>query len=281
MRVTVLLAEEGAAYREFAQSFEAEAARKNLALAITQTNSLPADSGLIVAVGIKSTAMALNSHFPVLGVLVSKAGVEKLLHERSAHREKGAFSAIYMDQPSKRQVELVVAALPEAKNIGLLFSAQSTDVAELRKAIMEQKLQLHEQQSDSAETLHRDLQTVLKKSDVLLAIPDAQIYNSATIRHILLETYRSGNPLVGFSSAYIRAGALCAVFSTPEQIATQTTSLVSQFLETGRLPLAQYPNEFDVMVNQQVARSLGIQIRERDALIEQIKAVENAAGEGK
>lgn len=279
LRVTVLLAEEGVAYREFALSFAVEAERKNLPLSISQTDTLPPDTGLIVAVGIRSATMALNSHAPVLNVLVSKVGFGKLLHDLPVHREKNTFSAIYLDQPSRRQIDLITSALPEAKNIGLLFSAQLPEIASLRKAVAENRLVLHEQKIGSADSLHRDLLALLQISDVLLAVPDAQIYNSSTMRNILLSTYRNEVPVVGLSVPYVRAGALCAVFSTPDQIAAQAADVAGQFLATGRLPPAQYPIEFDVMVNRQVARSLGIQIKEPAALIRQIKAA-SAGGAG-
>lgn len=281
LRVTLLVAEEGVAYREFAQSFAGEAARQNLALSISQANTLPPKSELIVAVGIKSAAMAVNSHAFVLCVLVSKASFEKLLHERTGHQEKNSFSAIYLDQPSKRQIDLVAAALPEVKNIGLLFATHPADIAGLRKAVTERGFTLHEQQLGSEESLHRDLQLLLQKSGVLLAIPDAQVYNASTIRNILLETYRSGNPVVGFSPSYVRAGALCAVFSTQEQITRQALHLTRQFAETGRLSAAQYPVEFEVMVNRQVARALGIQVGESTALSRQMKTAATAGGGNK
>lgn len=272
------MADEGSVYRAFAISFAMETERKNLALNISQTDALPANADLIVAVGIKSATIALNSNVPVLSVLVSKAGFEKLLHDLPAQREKNTFSAIYLDQPSKRQLDLITAALPEAKNIGLLYSVPSPEIAGLRKAATESRLVLHEQKVDSADSLHRDLQSLLQKSNVLLAVPDAQIYNSTTMRNILLATYHSGVPLVGLSAPYVRAGALCAVFSTPDQIAAQAADATRQLVETGRLPMVQYPAEFEVMVNQQVARSLGIQIKEPAALIRQIKAAANAGG---
>ncbi len=281
LRVTVLMAEEGVAYREFVLSFAAESARQNLPPSINQTASLPQDTDLIVAVGIKSAAMALNTRFPVLAVLVSKAGYEKLQHELPAYRGKNTFSAIYLDQPNKRQIGLIAAALPGAKNIGLLFSAKSTDVAGLRKAITEARLVLNEQLLESAESLHRDLHSLLQRSDVLFAIPDVQIYNSSTMRNILLETYRSGIPVVGFSPSYVRAGALCAVFSTPEQIAAQAAFQVMQFAETGHLSAAQYSSEFEVLVNPQVARSLGIHIQDADSLTRHIKAAAMAEEGGK
>ncbi len=276
MRVTVLLTDENATYREFALSFADETARQKLSLIINQANTLPQDTDLIVAVGSKSAAMALNSRAPVLSILVSKAGFARLQRELPAQREKNTFSAIYLDQPSRRQISLIAAALPMAKNVGLLFSAQSTDITGLRKAITEARLVLNEQQLESTESLYRDLHALLQRSDVLFAIPDIQIYNSSTMRNVLLETYRSGIPVVGFSPAYVRAGALCAVFSTPVQMATQAAYQVKKFAEAGHLSAAQYPSEFEVMVNPQVARSLGIQIQDAAILTRQIKAAETA-----
>jgi ABC-type uncharacterized transport system substrate-binding protein len=279
LHVTMLMAEEGSAYQEFAQSFSG--GQQNIVLTISHGNEPLPESNLIVAVGMKSTALAMNSAVPVLSVFVSKSGFDKLQREFQPHRDRQNFSAIYLEQPSKRQVDLIAAALPEAKNIGLLYSSLSPDIANLRKAVAESRLVLRENKVESPDSISRDLQSILQKSDVLLAIPDAQIYNSMTMRNILLSTYHGGIPLVGYSMPYVRAGALCAVFSTPQQFATQANSMIKQFAETGRLPSAQYATEFDVMVNQQVARSLGMQIKETAALIRQIKSAASPGGESK
>ncbi|MDX8400608.1 MAG: ABC transporter substrate binding protein [Gallionellaceae bacterium] len=250
-------------------------AKENILLTINPTNSLSSEFDLIVAVGIRSAAIALQTHSPVLCVLVSKAGFEELL--RSEHQDKRVISAIYMDQPEKRQIDLLVAAMPRVKKIGLLYSSHPPNLDELRKAIKKKSLILHEQKSESSDLLHQDLQSVLQKSDVLLAIPDANIYNSSTIRHILLETYRRGTPLVGYSPAYVRAGALFAVFSTPEQVAKQASGMTKAYFDTGRLTTPQYPRKFDVTVNRQVANSLGIQIKQNDVLIRKINSAESRA----
>ena len=274
LRVTVLVADDGAAYQEFVQSLTDGAKQQNISLTILRGDIPLPDSDLIVAVGIKSAIAAINSQTPVLCVLISKAGFEKLQHDLLTHPGPHNFSAVYLDQPGKRQIDLITAVLPEAKNIGLLFSTQSPDISNFRKVIADRQLKLQEQMLQSPESLHQNLQSVLQKSDVLLAIPDTQIYNASTLRNILLATYYSKVPLVGFSQAYVRAGALCAVFSTPQQIATQALYMTKQFAETGQLPAVQYPSEFEVMVNQQVARSLGIQIKVASELVKDLKAAE-------
>lgn len=275
----MLMVEEGSAYQEFAQSFTA--VQPNILITVSRGNEPLPESNLIVAVGMKSTALAMNSAVPVLSIFVSKSGFEKLQRESPQHRDRQNFSAIYLEQPGKRQVDLIAAALPEAKNIGLLYSSLTPDIASLRKAVAESRLMLRESKVDSPDSISRELQSILQHSDVLLAIPDAQIFNSMTMRNILLSTYHGGIPLVGYSMPYVRAGALCAVFSTPQQFAAQANAMIKQFAETGRLPSAQYATEFDVMVNQQVARSLGIQIKETAALIRQIKGAASSGGDSK
>jgi len=273
--VTLLMAEENDAYHEFADSFVSEAQRNKLALDIQQSKTLPEKSDLIVAVGLKSVMIASESNLPVLCVFISKGSFGKIIHNLPVNRAKNIFSAIYLDQPIKRQIAMVAAALPDIKSIGLMYSSLSPDLENYRKAIVEKGLVLHEQKLESADSLYRNLESLLEKSNVLLAIPDTEVYNSLTMRNILMTTYRSRVPVVGFSSAYVKAGALCAVFSTPSQIAAQAASLTSQFIDTSILPSAQYPVEFYVMFNPQVARSLGIPIKENMALIREIKTSEH------
>lgn len=276
LRVTVLMAEENPSFREFAAAFARNVLLSKLPVDVNQATSPPPNADLIVAVGIKSAAIAVNIHVPVLSVMVSKSGFEQLLQRSAGPREINRFSAIYMDQSGKRQIELIAAVLPEIKNVGLLYSANSEELAGLRKAIKDKGYALSERKLESAETLHRDLLSVLQRGDVLLAIPDAKIYTPSTMRNILLETYREKDPVVGFSPSFVKAGALCAVFSTPEQIAKQAAQLTKHYIESGRLQAAQYPIEFELSVNLQVAHSLGIRVKEIAELSKQIRDAESA-----
>jgi hypothetical protein len=54
--------------------------------------------------------------------------------------------------------------------------------------------------------------------DALLAVPDPLVFNSQTAANILAAAYRRRIPLIGFSPAYTRAGALVSLYSTPDQI---------------------------------------------------------------
>jgi hypothetical protein len=271
--ITIVQSEDGGPYEEFSIALRKILSSRGFTHIVIDSASPNQPSGLVIAVGMKAaTAVAAGNALSVLNVLIPKAAHEKLLRNFPRRAGSPAFSAIFLDQPVPRQVHLIIAILPDKHNVGLLYSSPPKELAELGQELTGHGLSLHEQMVDPALPLPEALQNVLSSSDVLLALPDAAVYNSSTIRNILLATYRSGVPLIGFSAGYVKAGALCAVFSTPEQIATQAAALIRQFRDTHVLPAAQYPQEFEVMVNEQVARSLGLHIRGASALHDEIKS---------
>ncbi|MBI1173870.1 MAG: hypothetical protein GC139_01240 [Sideroxydans sp.] len=235
-------------------------------------------NGLVIAVGMRASVAAANSDAPVvLNLLIPKSGYEELLHNFPKRSGTDGFSAIFLDQPFARQLALISAELPEARRIGVLYDGYSrTRLLELRQAATESGYTLYEQHISDAAPLREGVHQVTRGSEVLLALPDALVYNSSTIRDILLESYRARIPLIGFSPAYVKAGALCAVFTTQEQFANQAAMVIRQFFQTGSLPPATYPRQFEVAVNRQVANSLSLKVKDPDSLREEIKhAVES------
>lgn len=268
-QVTIVLSENDGPYREFGDALNALLAARNInARTIDTTQPIPA-SGLAVGVGMKAAAAVAASDAPyVLDALVTKAGYQELLRQFPGRANSS--SAIYLDQPVRREVLLIAAALPGKRNVGLLYSSPPAELSALRQELKARGLSLQAQAVDTAQPLADALQNVLGRSDVLLALPDTSIYNGSTIRNILLASYRSNVPLVGFSPGYVKAGALCAAFSTPQQIARQAAALVLHFGDAHALPPPQYPHEFEVMINEPVARSLNLQIKNAAALHDEI-----------
>lgn len=232
----------------------------------------PAD--LIVTVGVKAASwVAGKTRFPMLAAMVPS----RFSLPESALRTQ-PFSALYLDQPWHRQVHFLRAALPERRRVGVLISAESrADMAGLRSDLSQHGGTLDDRTLRSNTGLFTELDDLLTDNDVLLAVPDGGIYNSNTIRNILLASYHRGIPLVGFSAAYVKAGALCAIFSTPEELAVQAGEMTQVFARTGRLPDAQYPTRYAVALNAEVARTLGITLPSAEALRTQIDKAAGAA----
>lgn len=264
LKLAVVLSEQGGAYQEYSNALVEKLANKNVALSLLASGQALPEADLVIAAGMKAAMYVARTHpAAMLAVLIPTEGYARLRNDFPVQAESGAirYSAIYLDQPLKRQLDLIRSVLPEASSIGVLYAAPPKELGALRAMAAARKLEMNERSVTSASNMHAALQELLISSDVLLALPDAEIYNTSTIRNILLATYRNKVPLIGFSAGYVKAGALCAVFSTPEQIATQSLGIIQHYAEKRSLPAAQYATEFEVSVNEQVARSLGIMIK--------------------
>ena len=275
-RISVLLSDDSAPYQRFATYLKKNLQKAGQSIEIQYLNYPGFQLGsadLVIAVGMNALESTIANDTPVLGVMIPRKSYEVLRTQRSKK-----LSAVYLDQPYDRQLDLIQATLPRLKNLGVLHSPDAGNaISDLRHDTLERSISLNVQPVKSLDSLYQALETVLDKTDALLVIPDSEIYNSRNIRNILLTSYRHKVPLIGISQGYVNAGALCAIFSTPEQLAEQTAMLVAFFNKTRRLADPQYPTLFTIDFNQQVARSLEILpmspevIRERMSRIEQMR----------
>jgi putative ABC transport system substrate-binding protein len=173
-------------------------------------------------------------------------------------------SALYLDQPYARQAHLISLAFPEVKRVGVLVNAaQAATVHEdIGKALRKEGLTLIAEVLKPDQKLIEPLERIFIKSDLMLAVPDAEVFNHTTAQSILLTSYRYHDPVVGYSYSLMRAGALVSLYSTPGQIGQQAAEIIVKQFESahGQLPDPAYPRYFSVGVNQQVARSLGLNV---------------------
>ena len=169
---------------------------------------------------------------------------------------------IILDQPFVRSLYLIRKIIHPANRVGLLLSAQNQgDLAALSKEAEISGLTLVTEFIEQENDIGRKLSQLLDNIDVLLALPDMMIYNRNTVSQILLSSYRKNIPVIGYSAAYVKAGALAAVYSSPEDIGNDIGLIVTQYLEQKKLPSgSSFPRFFSVSVNKKVGASLGIQV---------------------
>jgi len=111
------------------------------------------------------------------------------------------------------------------------------------------------------EEIGRKLSQLLDEIDVLLAQPDIKIYNRKTVSKILLSSYRKHIPVIGYSSSYVKAGALAAVYSSPEDIGRDIGESVVYYLRHHSLYNDSiYPRFFSISLNRKVGDSLGLRM---------------------
>jgi ABC-type uncharacterized transport system substrate-binding protein len=264
LAVTLLMSDNSAPYQAFLDTLR-QRLPASIKLVVREQNGTGGATDLVVAVGMKAVeTAAFAPHTPVLAVMVPKAGYDSLFLGQKAPL---GLSAIYLDQPWERQVDFLYAVLPDVERVGLLYSPETRlEISPLLSSVASHGGSVVAQSVQSADRLFASLEKVLSGSDVLLAIPDSRIYNAASIRNILLTSYRQDVPLVGLSQGYVNAGALAAIFTLPEQIAEQTARQIVAFEKRRALAAPAYPDDFTIAVNSRVARSLEIRVPSEDEI---------------
>lgn len=210
------------------------------------------------------------ANVPVLAILIPRASYEAL-----AAKARAPTSAVFLDQPLGRYLDLLRLTMPERKRIGVLLGPESAALAAaLAKSAAARSQQLVTARVSGDDDLYSGLRSVLSEADVLLALPDAQVFNAGSLQNILIATYRQRVPLVAFASGYVKAGATLALYSSPTQAAGQAAAAIRAFLAGHTLPPPQPAADFSVATNDRVARSLGLTFGDADAIAEQLRRQE-------
>ena len=225
---------------------------------------------LVVAIGNENIVTA-NKKFPDNDKLLLSTRPAEERTVSTGYRS----SLLYITQPVCRQVEFVKALNPEWKTIGVIVNdnpAQNkTDIVSCAKA---NSLTANIATIESSGQLTSLLKELLASSDLLLALPDSSIYNSKTVKNILLTSYRLRKPVIGFSKNFSKAGALASIYSTPTQIAETATSIISDYITSGNRfsRKENYPDDFEININRQVFRALDMDLPDIEKLKDEIDA---------
>ncbi|VAW63421.1 hypothetical protein MNBD_GAMMA10-2179 [hydrothermal vent metagenome] len=238
----------------------------------------PAKHALIIAIGSKVTETLLSENIqaPVFSILMPRYLVTQL---RKRYPDKSNWSNLLIDQPIQRPLTLISSITDKHQKAGTLIGSYTMGLKEtLEQSASASGQALIIESVNNADQLTAGLKSLSRKVNILLTLPDPVIYNKKTIRGIILLTYRKKLPIIGFSQACVKAGAIAAVYSEPFQISRQTTEIIQRFFKNNEFDqLAYQPNDFSVALNRKVAHSLGINLPEKSLIINAIKRAEKNA----
>lgn len=217
------------------------------------------EADLLLATGKEGCRVALAS-LQQQRILCTLLTEESFLSLETLYPDHARLSALVIDQPVSRQARVAHSVYPSLSRFAV-FSGSGTWTDE-----REGEDPVHYYPYDTSLPLSRQLGDALSSHDALIATPESRIYNSSTLSTVLLTAYGYRKPVIGFSRAYIKAGALITCYSTPAQILRQ----VAQEMNTETRPETDspaiiYPRYFSVTNNASVAISLGL-LSERSLL---------------
>lgn len=179
--------------------------------------------------------------------------VWRALTAKTPAARANSITAVYAEPAPADQLRLAALLYGRPVRVGAILGEDTTF---LRPALEpEVEVQPFALGDDINHTLNR-----MTRSEVLLAMPDGDVYNPENVRNILLSTYRRKQGVIGFSADMVKVGALATTYSEIEDINTQVAEIAAAFVVSGDLPPPQFPRYFRTVVNEGVARSLDVRV---------------------
>lgn len=224
---------------------------------------------LVVTIG--STAMEASAasfpDTPTIVLFVPKVRFERLYPNAflpSGPVAKSTPGVVVLDQPIMRQIMLARHLVPEGK-VGLVLGPNTHYFQtyleeyqpELIKHLVIDNVWSRLNVNDSSDIVST-AKSVITEADILVAVPDSLVWSPESAKWLLYLAYQKHKPVVGFSAALSRAGAVVSMFSEPAQIGKQGGEKIVQWLnEDNSWKVASSPKYFRYEVNHNVAASFG------------------------
>ena len=204
---------------------------------------------LAIAVGVDALKeYSVPKSLPLVAAFVSQSDYQMYSDRLS--------SAVFVEPPMERQLRLAEAVLGENREYGALVQKQASEDV-LRSGINIYVV-------DEFETLNHALIKLLAENQALIGVYDPQLYSPNNIKNILITAYRHNRPLIGPSSAYLRAGALATTYSDLNDVAERLSDIVLRYKNKGDWTKADFNPYFRVGFNEQVGRSLNLLLPDMD-----------------
>lgn len=241
---------------------------------------------LVLAIGPTSLRYFYESKpfdysVPIVSILTRPAELDKII--KNLPKDSPAITnliQLYLDQPLYRQINLIRVLCQQSKcvgSIGIPLGPTSKNYRkELEKLAEYNHLPINIVEINPQLHPIEDLHHLLKESMMLLNIPDESIFNARTGRGLLLSSYHNKTPIIGYSKTYVSHGALAAVYTSANQLADETSTLIMHALSSP-LPFPKkgcYSKDFSVAINPQVAKSMGFVLKTEVELKQQILSLE-------
>jgi ABC-type uncharacterized transport system substrate-binding protein len=274
--IAIVLSDNSASYGEVFDAVESNLGGENNVVrlladqpgvAAVRTNA----PSLIITAGVSAAESVVRKfpRTPLIAALVPREWYVRGGQEQLAASQRPT-SAVFLDQPFSRQLRFVRELMPEASRIGVVISAaQIWQLRELQAQAKRSNLTIVDAILGSNQSLVASFEKVLPTSEVLLALPDPEVFNRQTAETIFLTAYRYRVPVVGYSDSLTRAGARVSLYSSPAQIGQHVAQLALRAISGSdiKLPPPQFPKFYAVSANPHVARLLGVTLPDDASLL--------------
>ncbi|MEX1668071.1 hypothetical protein AB4876_04055 [Zhongshania guokunii] len=183
-------------------------------------------------------------------------------------------TALYSDQSMHKQLALISAIYSFTPlRVGIAYQDPHY-IYEIEKESKNFPLMNFVIEQATGKTKLRTINRIIQSSDIVLATPESSLYNSQTIRSILLSSYRHQTMIIGPNEGFVNAGALASITTSPEQYTDEIIAMINSYIESNTIPKPRHPSHYSVKLNYSVAESLGIDLQSEAELLQEIAGYE-------
>lgn len=271
--IYLVLSSEALPYQQAADALQSSLKSENLPSRIIASEKLENISTqllqqkytakLWVAIGSRA-ASQLNELLPLTTILVYCMVADPERIGLEGDREKVA--GVSVTKPIWEQFEIIGEAIPGLRSIGLLYRSSSEQSMRMLTEVtgeLPRGWQLEAVDVDGMQTMGAAIQElVTRKVDLIWTRADSSIYNRATVKSLLLASLRNGVPVFGFSSSFVKAGALLGLTADPVLQGQYVASLILSCLGLDGTNSCLFTSGAQLSVNMAVAERLGIVLSE-------------------
>jgi len=214
----------------------------------------PGGLRLIIAVGSGALAAVDSRHpsVPVVAALVPHGS------------QSPAGGHVDLEIPLAAQLSAMRAILPACLRVGIIRNPARARLAPetLEARARKEGYTLVVADCDGPARLLKAMAALKGKVDFVLCQPDAELYNPVTIKPLVLASLEERLPLVGFSPAFVRAGAAAGIYPDYRDAGRQAAEMALRLLRGEEsVGAEESPRTLRIALNQRVARLIGIEFR--------------------
>lgn len=174
---------------------------------------------------------------------------------------------ISMNPPPEKQLSELLAVLPAANNIGLLYDPDQTGVFVQGARDAAEKMNVN--LMATAVRRSRDVPLLLNnmkgKVSVFWMLPDITVITPETVESILLFSLENNVPILTFSEKYLEFGAMLSIGIDPFDIGCQAGEMAQKIFSGSGVVGGQHVDARKALIsiNTKIAGKLGIYIDQK------------------
>src|SRR5579872_5339677 len=211
---------------------------------------------VIIAIGTEALQLvaAQRSEVPVISTMVlrNKAGAQPPTLKLAA--------TIVLDVPVQVLLARLKQVFPGKTRLGIIRNPSSggPTAAAIESHAQQLGFTVRVVDCPGAEQLLAAFLTLKGQVDFVWCLPDGVLYNSATIKPLILASIENRLPLIGFSESFARAGAAVGVYPDFRDVGQQTGETALQIVSGQTIWALEGPRKVKLALNQSVLRLIGL-----------------------